>query len=227
MRRLALLVALLGLFAACKRVAGNGDAAASDASDTPVDAGQASHGSTTFTGSGPPRVPVIDFTPDASASPDERKRALASLLAGASPAGNLEEEATDPDAGFEYRQYTHLTQQEVELAPAAQGEAQVGAATVTAPIPNVDRVLAGLRPRLRMCYRRGLASEPEMKGKLTLRAKVLLSVEVALTEVSQNVGLSPSVASCASRALGNVTFDALAGGSDSTLTVPVTFVPKP
>ena len=226
MRRLLLPSALLVVLAACKHVAGGGDANADAASDAAVDAGQDPRGGLTLIPSGPPHVPVIDFTPDASASPEDRRRALASLLAGASPAGNLAEEATDPDAGFEYFQYSHLTQQEVELAPSSQGEVQMSAPTVTVPIANVERVVAGLRSRFRACYRAGVASDPSMTGKLTLTAVVLPNGEVGTVDVAQNTGLSPSVASCAARGLKNTTFDSPGGSSGSIVTVPITFVLK-
>ncbi len=213
---------LLLAVGACKRAPAEGDAA----SDAPsvatvlVDAAAPT-----------PLATALDFTPDASASPEERKRALAALLAGASPARDLPEQATDPDASFDNGLRQRLTSVEVDDVPAGlaslpgvRGDARIGASTATVKIDGADRVLAGLRPRLRQCYQAGLAADPAMTGKLTLTAKVLANGEVGSVDVASNTGLAPSVATCAKRVMSGAMFDA-PGENGSALTMSVTFVP--
>jgi hypothetical protein len=213
---------LLLLVGACKRAPATGEAA----KDAPAVA-------TALVDAAPPAAPAtaLDFTPEASASPEERKRALAALLAGASPARELAEQATDPGASFDNGLRQRLTSVEVNdtsaglgSLSAVRGDVRIGASTQTVKIDGADRVLAGLRPRLRQCYQVGLGADPTMTGKLTLTAKVLASGDVGGADVVSNTGLAPSVAACAQRALTRATFDA-PGESGSTLTVSVTFVP--
>ena len=236
MRRFAFVapffVALVTL-AACKhlhRVATDaGSDASTDAAAWMIDADLDATVSLARSLDAPPKVPVIDFTPDASASPEDRKRALASLLAGASPAGNLEEEATDPDAGFAYNQLRRLTHEQVEASRVGLAAARLGDATSTVPIAERDRVLAGLRPRFRSCYQTGLDADPTMSGKLTLTAKVHAAAdygEVVSVEVTQNTGLSPGVAQCASGVLKRAAFAKPSGANEATLTVPLTYAPE-
>lgn len=104
-----------------------------------------------------------------------------------------------------------------------KGDAQLGGTTSTVPISDADRVVAGLRPRFRACYQQGLNSDPNMSGKVVISAKVGPNGEVSSADISQNTGLSPSVASCIARVVRNAQFSP-PGGGGSTLNIPVTFV---
>ncbi|AKV01732.1 putative abductin-like protein [Labilithrix luteola] len=103
------------------------------------------------------------------------------------------------------------------------GVAQVGGSTATVPVSDADRVIAGLRARFRSCYQQGLNSDPSMSGKVIISAKVGPNGEVSSADVSQNTGLSPTVASCIANVVKRATFSA-PGGGGSTLQIPVTFV---
>jgi len=103
------------------------------------------------------------------------------------------------------------------------GVAQVGGSTATVPISDADRVIAGLRGRFRNCYQQGLNSDPSMSGKVVISAKVGPNGEVSSADVSQNTGLSPTVAQCIAGVVKRATFSA-PGGGGSTLQIPVTFV---
>ena len=170
----------------------------------------------------PPPGPVVDFTPDASASPDDRKKALAALLAGTSPARDLAEHATEPDAGFDSELRKRLTTVEVSSGPVRSVQATMGEPTATVKLPDAARVIAALRSRMRMCYQAGVNSDPSMSGKLTLTVKVKANGEITAVDVAQNTGLSPAVAQCAAGVVRRTQFDP-PGGSGSTLTVPITF----
>ncbi len=104
-----------------------------------------------------------------------------------------------------------------------KGEAQLGGSTATVPISDADRVIAGLRPRFRQCYQTGLNSDPSMSGKVVITAKVGPNGEVSDANVSQNTGLSQSVASCIANVVKRAQFNP-PGGGGSTLNIPVTFV---
>ena len=104
-----------------------------------------------------------------------------------------------------------------------KGDAQLGGSTATVPISDADRVIAGLRPRFRQCYQTGLNSDPSMSGKVVITAKVGPNGEVADASVSQNTGLSASVASCIASVVKRASFNP-PGGGGSTLNIPVTFV---
>lgn len=104
-----------------------------------------------------------------------------------------------------------------------KGDASIGSSTASVPISDADRVVAGLRARFRQCYQTGLNSDPTMSGKVVISAKVGPNGEVSSADVSQNTGLSPSVASCIANVVKRATFSA-PGGGGSTLQIPVTFV---
>ncbi len=103
------------------------------------------------------------------------------------------------------------------------GVATIGGTSSSVPISDADRVIAGLRARFKSCYQTGLNSDPNMSGKVVISAKVGPNGEVSSSDVSQNTGLSDSVAKCIARVVKNATFSA-PGGGGSTLQIPVTFV---
>ncbi|WP_394820600.1 AgmX/PglI C-terminal domain-containing protein [Pendulispora albinea] len=103
------------------------------------------------------------------------------------------------------------------------GDAQIGATTASVPVSNAERVVAGLRPKFRACYNKGLASDPGMAGGVTIVTKVAPNGEVTAADGSNVSGLSPDVVSCIQRVVRNAQFDA-PGGSGSTINIPVKFV---
>jgi TonB family protein len=207
--RLALVVGLLGAVVSCKRSASSGTSsdamATADAVAEPASSGVG------------PNVP---------ASPGERKAALAALVTGAGRADALPEAAIDPGSAFDMTLRTRLTTVEVAEPRVDVAEprvdVQIEAAKLTTPVPNAARVVAGLRPRFRACYRIGLEADPSMAGKVVLKATIDPDGEVSGTKVASSSGVSASVAACAAAALQRVLFDA-PGGKGSTLTVPLTF----
>jgi hypothetical protein len=104
-----------------------------------------------------------------------------------------------------------------------KGNVQLGGSSATAPVPDVDRVIAGLRPRFRQCYQTGLSSEPSMSGKLVVVAKVGPNGEVPDATISSNAGLSQGVAACIANVVKRAQFNP-PGGGGSTVSIPVTFV---
>lgn len=104
-----------------------------------------------------------------------------------------------------------------------KGDAQTGATTASVPVSDADRVIAGLRPKFKACYQKGLNSDPSMAGRVVIAAKVSPNGEVDSANVSTNTGLSQEVASCIARAVRNAQF-AAPGGGGSQLQIPVTFV---
>ena len=88
---------------------------------------------------------------------------------------------------------------------------------------NAERVIAGLRPKFRLCYNQGLAQDPGRSGSVTMVVKIAPNGEVDSANAANNSGLSDSVVKCIQRALKNAQFDA-PGSSGSVLQVPAKFV---
>ena len=167
-----------------------------------------------------------DAAVNVPAAPEERKTALAALVSGSGNASALPVSATDPGAGFDRSLRKRLTTVQVPAAPEKNESVLLGGATLTVPVVDADRVIAGLRPRFRACYRTGLTEKPSMAGKLVLAASLSPEGEVKSASVVSNAGISSTVADCVSRVLQRAQFDA-PGGTGSTLTLPVTFSQSP
>jgi hypothetical protein len=101
------------------------------------------------------------------------------------------------------------------------GDVALGATSVTEPVQNADRVVAGLRPGFRTCYRMGLNGDPTMAGKLVMRVTITANGEVSSAEAAENTGISDSVSRCVARKLRNAQFDPPAA-KGSVLTIPLT-----
>lgn len=101
-------------------------------------------------------------------------------------------------------------------------DAQSGPVQPTVPVNGADAVIAGLRPRFRSCYQKGIDVDPNQEGKIVIAAKIGANGTVESASVSSNSGLSASVGACVANAVRNAQFEAPQGGS-STLMVPVTF----
>lgn len=165
--------------------------------------------------------------PIVPASPEARATALNALLEGTAHAGELPEAATDPGARFDPGLRRRLTTLEVEvpsdpLLVPQRGDVQLGAPSATVPIPHVERVLAGLRPRLRACYWTALEGAPPMTGRLAIRANVSAEGAVTSTEAVVDSGLPVQLVGCAKAAIARAKFEA-PGAKGSTLTIPMSF----
>jgi TonB family protein len=99
----------------------------------------------------------------------------------------------------------------------------IGGTTATVPIPNADRVIAGLRPRFKNCYQAGLNSDPTMSGKVVVMVRVGPNGEVSSASMVSSSGMSQAAVECVVRQLKAPQFEAIGGGG-STLNVPLTFV---
>jgi L-cystine uptake protein TcyP (sodium:dicarboxylate symporter family) len=89
-------------------------------------------------------------------------------------------------------------------------------------MPGAEQVIAKLRPRIRRCYERGLASDPSMAGSMLVHTKVAANGEVDRAVAASVIGLSSEVSTCIARVIGGATFERTASGS--TLDVPVKMV---
>jgi hypothetical protein len=96
--------------------------------------------------------------------------------------------------------------------------------TVTAPVANVEAVIHKMiEPGARLCYQRGLQSNPGQAGKVVIVLKIAASGEVDLASVASNAGLSAQVASCIASVARRARFDP-PDGTGATLSVPFNFV---
>lgn len=103
------------------------------------------------------------------------------------------------------------------------GDAQIGATSASVPVSDAERVVAGLRPRFKNCYNKGLSVDPSMAGSVTIVAKVAPNGEVSAADASNTSGLSPEVVACIQKVVKNAQFTG-PGGSGSTINIPVKFV---
>jgi MYXO-CTERM domain-containing protein len=121
-------------------------------------------------------------------------------------------------AGGELDKIDDTTSQEAARAPLPQ--ANIVSTNSTVPISDLDRVFAGMRPRFRMCYAKGVESDPAMAGKVTLALKIQPNGEVEAADVAMNTGISADVVKCLVRASRNATFAAPGGvGAHATVTI--------
>jgi hypothetical protein len=95
--------------------------------------------------------------------------------------------------------------------------------SMSVPVSDAERVVAGLRPGFRACYNQGLQSDPTMQGSVTICAKISPNGEVDSANIQSNTGLSDGVAKCISRKVKNANFSP-PGPNGSTLCIPVKFV---
>ncbi len=110
-----------------------------------------------------------------------------------------------------------------QVVAGPKGDASIGATSASVPVANAERVIAGLRPKFRLCYNQGLSQDPGMSGSVTMVVKIAPNGEVNSADAASNNGLSDSVVKCIARALKNAQFDA-PGSSGSVLQVPAKFV---
>jgi hypothetical protein len=100
---------------------------------------------------------------------------------------------------------------------------EMGTPVASAHVNDAERVVAGLKPKFRACYNKGIASDSSMAGSVTIVAKIGPNGEVTSADPSGGAGLSPEVQSCLARVVRNAPFEAV-GGSGATLQIPVKFV---
>lgn len=91
-----------------------------------------------------------------------------------------------------------------------------GSGSVTSgKISGADRVLAGARARARACYQSGLATNPDMEGRVSFTLTISASGSVSNASASPSGSISGGVVSCIQSALRGLTFDAPEGGAAS------------
>lgn len=106
--------------------------------------------------------------------------------------------------------------------PKDKGDVRMGGVTATVPVPQLDRTMAALRPRMKACYERGLATEPAMKGRVLVTARLAPNGEAASADVASNTGIAQTVAACITSLVKRAEFQA-PGAGGSTLSIPIVF----
>ncbi len=99
-----------------------------------------------------------------------------------------------------------------------QGEAQLGGMSGAPADSDLPRLVAGMRPRIRQCYRKGLESDPTMAGRITVHAIFGPNGECTKVTVTANTGLSPSVEACIT-----ASFRRLQANGPAEVTLPISF----
>lgn len=180
-----------------------------------------------------PTVPLGAASPSASAAPlrlgsaptgtkDERERALLAFVESGQ-AAQSEVIATEPGAEIDRSLRQSLLGHVVESgAPVVRGNAQLGEPTATGgEIPNLRRVVAGMRAGFRSCYQRALADAPDYAGKLDVRLTVDAQGGVPAAKV-KSPQYNGVVFACIEARAKASQFDPPSGGKATTVTFSVT-----
>ncbi|HSO37139.1 MAG TPA: DUF2330 domain-containing protein [Labilithrix sp.] len=119
-----------------------------------------------------------------------------------------------------------VAEQPPGVARGPSGNVTLGAVVFSGPaVADADRVMAGLRGRIRRCYEAGLDVDPNLKGHLEVALVVAADGEQISTSVAKNVGLTPAVAECARDVVRRATFSPPSGGGKAAGSVRFTFDP--
>ena len=84
---------------------------------------------------------------------------------------------------------------------------------------TVEKAVAPIRPRLRACYKKALASEPSLAGTATFDAVVGKDGKVASARFVKREGLSEDMMGCLTTAVKAMTFE----GNQKSVIVPFSF----
>ena len=105
-----------------------------------------------------------------------------------------------------------------------KGNASVGAASVAGgSVSNAASVVARLQGRFRACYMQGLASNPDLSGRISLSIQVGPTGSVTSVSASPSGNITPDVVECVRSRAMSARFDPPQGGS-AVVSAPVSFV---
>jgi hypothetical protein len=99
---------------------------------------------------------------------------------------------------------------------------QAGDGGTGAAVPNAERTIAALRPRLRACYNRGLEKDRKMEGRVLVSTRIGAGGEVASACIRELTGLSEAVAGCLVRTVKAAKFDR-PSVDGAALSIPISF----
>jgi hypothetical protein len=121
--------------------------------------------------------------------------------------------ATDPGVAFS-------DQHTARLNPQTPPNVKVGAAKlVSGPMrANLDRVIAGLRPRVVSCYKAALNIDPDLQDTVTLRMRIMQVGEVENTTATAPK-LPPALLSCIAARFRLANFDRASEVTEVTVEV--------
>ena len=103
------------------------------------------------------------------------------------------------------------------------GAAQDGRASMSGPAPRAETVVRGqINPAAKSCYENDPDSKSKPAGRLVMLIKLTPSGNIDSVDMSNNVGVSPSVASCIAAAASAARF-APPGAKGATVRAAFTF----
>lgn len=106
-----------------------------------------------------------------------------------------------------------------------KGSASVGGANVTGgAVSGASRAVARMRAAFRRCYNVGLASNPDISGKINLKIRVGPGGEVTGVAASTSGNIPGSVTECVKARARQARFSPPEGGGTAVVAVPVSFV---
>jgi hypothetical protein len=173
----------------------------------------------------PVELPLTRASPlAASATPDQRREAVLSLLAGGEPATRLPIRATEKGKGFD-----HALRDKVAPLSASMRRppsVRMGATNVSAGLPPevVQRIVRRSFGRFRLCYENGLKVTPTLAGRVDIRFKISKTGTVD-SATATSAEMAPAVVSCVEKAFLGLSFPEPEGGKIVDVRYPITFAP--
>ena len=171
-------------------------------------------------------VPFV-LTPDVDGCTVPSRQPIATVVPGRGLATSAATPPPSPALGGSSQTSIGAPRADDRRVQGPTGAVQLSVAASAGDVPDVERVLAGARGRMRHCYQKGLDSDPTMRGKVALTVRVAPNGEVMTADVTMNQGLSSVVASCAAAVTRRMRFSPTSSGASATLVISSTFSRAP
>lgn len=104
-----------------------------------------------------------------------------------------------------------------------KGTVNASASVAVGTVSNANAVVARMSAGFRRCYNQGLASNPDMSGRVNVSARIGPGGEVQSVTATPSGTISSDVANCIAARVRSARFDPPEGGA-ATINIPVTLV---
>jgi TonB family protein len=172
--------------------------------------------------SAPSSEPTLDVGPaqaSATATRDERQKAVLALLAGGEPLPSLPRVVTEPGDPWDDGLRARLTARKPP-------QVRAGATTVSGRLPPevIQRIVRQNFGRFRLCYERGLSNNPSLEGQVVVRFVIGTDGAVSSVTKQSSTLADEAVAACVVAAFRSLSFPQPEGGVVS-VSYPIAFKP--
>lgn len=91
------------------------------------------------------------------------------------------------------------------------------------PKPVIQRIVRNHHPQIKRCYERGLAQNPKLEGKVTVKFIISGTGNVQMAAIAASTLGDPGVENCVSQVVRRINFPAPQGGGIVIVTYPFSF----